>query len=440
VLRFSLRSFVLPLVGLAAAATAQPPAVVQPTASVQSSDEALAQDGADYAKRYGVTLDEAVQRLRAQGETVEATDRLEKRFAKRLAGMWIEHAPAYRIVVLLTGSKPVPDETIVAGGLAVPIAFHTGAPATRKAILKAIGKHGGEIRAAFPEARGMGADPRTGALVVMLSQGDKAAADPAAVATRIADLAGVPARIALIERPEANLGVQGGARVVGNDAVTGRRSVCTLGFVVTDGTRSGVVTAAHCPDVLTYVDPGGAATELPFVGQWGWSFQDVQVNEAAATQGPLFYADAKKVMARVPEGQRARASTRAGDFVCHRGERTGYSCGEVELTDYAPPGALCGGPCAPDWVTVRGADCGGGDSGGPVFSGDVAFGIMKGGAWDNAGKCAYYYYMSLDYLPKGWSLVTRNEAMVLPGTRRETSQGLVGGARSEPARQLVQKS
>src|SRR5437763_13512377 len=46
-----------------------------------------------------------------------------------------------------------------------------------------------------------------------------------------------------------------------------------------------------------------------------------------------------------------------------------------------------GGPCAPDWVTVGGADCGGGDSGGPVFAGETAFGIMKGGTWDRAGKC-----------------------------------------------------
>src|SRR5207237_1671259 len=123
--------------------------------------------------------------------------------------------------------------------------------------------------------------------------------------------------------PEADLAVEGGARVVGNDAVTGRRSYCTVGFVVSDGTRDGIVTAAHCPDLLTYTDPAGAMTELPFVGQWGWSFQDVQVNIANpdAASNPVFYADAKKQLARVPAAQRARGSTRAGDFVCHRGER-----------------------------------------------------------------------------------------------------------------------
>ncbi|HEY1603983.1 MAG TPA: hypothetical protein VGF77_00125 [Allosphingosinicella sp.] len=416
------------LIALAAApAAAQPP---QPI--VQSADEALAQDAAEYARRHDVPLDEAVHRLRAQQESVAETDRLAALYAKRLAGIAIEDEPDYRIVVLLTGSKPVAGEAVLAGGMLVPIVFRAGAPATRARILKAIDRKADAVRAAFPEARGMGADPRTGALVVMLSEGDADAGDLAGTASRIADIAGVPARVALIERPEANTAVEGGARVTGNDAVTGRRSYCTIGFVVTDGSRNGIVTAAHCPDVLTYADPDGTTALLPFIGQWGWSFQDVQVN-AAATGDPLFFADAKKSLARVPAGQRARASTRAGDFVCHRGERTGYSCGEVEFTDYAPPGTLCGGPCAPDWVTVRGADCGGGDSGGPVFSGDVAFGIMKGASWDRAGKCGFYYYMSLDYLPKGWTLVTGDPA-ILPGTGRGTSRRLVEGG---PSRESV---
>ena len=78
----------------------------------------------------------------------------------------------------------------------------------------------------------------------------------------------------------------------------------------------------------------------------------------------------------------------------------------VELTDYAPPGELCGGPCSPTWVTVRGPSCIPGDSGGPVFSGDVAFGIAKGINRTDAGQCEFYYYMSTDYLPPPWRLLT----------------------------------
>ena len=47
-----------------------------------------------------------------------------------------------------------------------------------------------------------------------------------------------------------------------------------------------------------------------------------------------------------------------------------------------------------------------GDSGGPVFSGNVAFGIAKGINRDEAGRCLFYYYMSTDYLPQPWRLLT----------------------------------
>jgi hypothetical protein len=385
---------------LASAAAAQAPGLVQ------SPDEALAQDAAEYARQHAVAPEEAARRLRAQEETVAVTDALAIRYRKRLAGISIEHSPDYRIVVLLTGRKRIPDASVSAGGLTVPVVFRTGAAATQARLAEVLRDRAEAIRRAFPDARGLGADPRTGELVLMLGDGGKDYPDLAPAGARLRDIAGVPARVRVIDPPATNLAFEGGARVEGTDPVSGRRSVCTAGFVVTDGSRTGLVTAAHCPDILTYVDPEGTRTELPFVGQWGWSYQDVQVNVAETAGDPLFYAGGSGSSARLAAAQRGRAATRAGDFVCHRGIRSGYSCGEVELTDYAPPGALCGGPCAPVWVTVAGPGCGGGDSGGPVFSGNTAFGIVKGGTWERSGRCAFYYYMSLDYLPEGWSLLT----------------------------------
>ena len=81
------------------------------------------------------------------------------------------------------------------------------------------------------------------------------------------------------------------------------------------------------------------------------------------------------------------------------------------MTDYAPPGALCGGPCEPTWVTVRGPSCIPGDSGGPVFSGGVAFGIAKGINRTPTGQCRFYYYMSTDYLPDPWRLMVASDAI-----------------------------
>jgi hypothetical protein len=56
-------------------------------------------------------------------------------------------------------------------------------------------------------------------------------------------------------------------------------------------------------------------------------------------------------------------------------------------------------------VTVTGPACKNGDSGGPVFLGATAFGILKGGNYAADGRCNFYYYMSTDYLPPGWSLM-----------------------------------
>src|SRR3569833_1141590 len=93
---------------------------------VETRDQALAEDATLYAARFRVEPSEALRRLKAQQASVAATDGIAQEFALRLAGISIEHAPDYRIVVLLTGPQPVADRE--ADG--VPIVFRTGAKAT----------------------------------------------------------------------------------------------------------------------------------------------------------------------------------------------------------------------------------------------------------------------------------------------------------------------
>ena len=129
---------------------------------IQSPEEAMAQDAAEYAQRYNVSLNIAVRRLRAQQDSVGVTDELGKTFRDRLAGIFIEHEPAFRIVVRLTGSDQVPDRTVTLEGMSIPIVFQTGAPATRERILAAIEKHQADIRGAVSTPPGMGGDPKNG--------------------------------------------------------------------------------------------------------------------------------------------------------------------------------------------------------------------------------------------------------------------------------------
>ena len=374
---------------------------------MKSRAEALADDAAQYAAQYRVTLVEAVRRLRAQQETVVATNALATEFASRLAGISIEHWPDYRIVVLLTAN----DAVAARSAAGVPVMFRTGAKATRAQAILAMRRHLIDLRTELPGARGAGYDQRTGDVVLLVPAADAQRFGADAIHARAEQISGVPVRIVINDLIEQNMGVDGGGRVEGVSSVTGRRNVCTTGFVVNDGTQTGIAIAAHCPDELTYYDIDGTTAELAFVGQWGLGYQDVQINLAPEASGALFYADRGADSLRRATTWRNRDSTRAGDFVCHFGQSSGYSCAEVELTDYAPPGTLCGGPCEPTWVTVRGPNCIPGDSGGPVFSGGVAFGIAKGINRTPAGQCRFYYYMSTDYLPPPWRLVTAGDAI-----------------------------
>lgn len=114
----------------------------------------------------------------------------------------------------------------------------------------------------------------------------------------------------------------------------------------------------------------------------------------------------------------SRASTYANMPVCHRGMTTGYSCGVVDNTNYKPIYIdACGAnnrACDSTWVTVkpnstRSLACFQGDSGGSVFTSDSnkAVGLLKATSapGKGAGQCNFFIYMSLDYLPTGWSVL-----------------------------------
>ena len=384
------------LVLLATGAAAQP---------VLTQDQALSEDSVQYAAQFGVSPDEALRRLKAQQESVPATDSIAREFVGRLAGISVEHRPDYRIVVLLTGSEPVADRS--AAG--VPIVFRTGAKATHAQAIAALRKHLIDLRADLPNARGAGYDQRTGEVVLLVTRADAEKFGVDAIRARAEQVGGVPVRVVINELNEANMSVDGGGRVEGLNSQTNRRNLCTTAFVVTNGEATAITTAAHCPDELTYVDRDGSTVTLPLIGSWGAAYQDVQINGSPNSPEPLFYSNRGAGTLRRLATWRNVASTRAGDFVCHYGESSGYSCATVELTDYAPPGDLCGGPCYPSWGTVKGPNCIAGDSGGPVFSGAVAFGIAKGVNRTAAGQCLFYYYMSTDYLPAPWRLLTAGD-------------------------------
>ncbi len=390
-----------------AAAQALPPA----------TEPALAEDAAAVAPRLGVAPAVAARLLALQVGSVPVTDAIAARFADRLTGIAIEHTPVFRIVVRLKGDDPVVSETVVIAGQPVAVVYVPGAWASRGELLAAITTYQAPMRDSLDVPPGLGIDQRSGELVAVVSARDVAREGVQGLRDRLASMTQVPVRLRAINDPSLDFsgeGLGGGVRLTGSRPGDTRRYLCTSAFAVTDGTRDALTTAAHCPDALSIRDAGGRTIDLPFAGQWGWGNRDVQLNLSAVPLDPVFYTDAERTRGRAVAGAMPRASMRAGDVVCHRGERTGYSCSQVELTDFAPAGDLCGGACLPTWITVAGPSCKAGDSGSPVFLGPVAYGILKGGSYRSDGGCAFYFYMSIDYLPDGWRLRTVADPPRLP--------------------------
>lgn len=382
----------------------------QHTPTRASDDDAVAA-----AAHLGISPEAAAHHLRRQHASVPVTDAVVARFAARLAGMSVVHAPHFQILVRLTGDSAVPPEQFEVDGEQIEVRYVPGAPASHTALVQAIANYQPAIRASLIVPPALGVDQRSGELVAVVSGRDVAREGADTLRSRLATLTRVPVRLRVVDDPSRDMGddsgIAGGMRMLGERPDDPRRYLCTSGFVVTDGTRTGLATAAHCADTLRVRDAGGREAVLPLAGQWGWGYHDVQVNLSAVPLAPTFFADTDMTVRRVVTGAQSRASVRAGDVVCHRGERTGYSCGVVELTDFAPAGDLCGGACLPTWTTVSGPGCKGGDSGAPVFLGTTAYGILKGGSYRSDGSCAFYFYMSTDYLPTGWRLLTAADAV-----------------------------
>lgn len=386
-------TFLMPLGPVADAIAGEAPPVKPLPAAVSEVFDARA-----YAAEFNVNVREARRRLRAQNQMSGITDLLRRGSGKRFAGLWIEHQPQFRLVVSLVGKRRAPAGLVAAlasSGTPMPVFFQTGAAASQADLLAVVRSSVPDFLAALPGLAGTDVDVRTGAIVLTVyAVGAAAEAAAKAKGVELAEQLGHPVRIDLIDAPEQDASVRGGATL----------STCTSGFVVANsaGTR-GILTAAHCGNTQSYSDFDGTSTTTTFISEILDADQDVQWHTTPQSEVPEFYADLT-TSARVLTGRRLYSSTSVGNTVCHRGITSGYSCGSVDSVTYQPTYAnACGTvACASTYIRVSGPNlaCSGGDSGGPWFNGQTAFGIMKSASFSGAapGQCNYGTYMSTDYI------------------------------------------
>ena len=380
---------------------------------------------AAYASDYSVTPDEAKQRLERIPALQDVIASLHSLEAVRLAGWDIDHHGPMTAWIWLTGSEPPSRAAAELAHAHSDVQIRTGAEVTFAALSAAqaelsVGEHVGPVGSTGATGSADAAlsdlithtsvDLRANALEIGIDTNSaqirslgpvgsveregpfgpagstgaaQSAADTLAVITSLlAPHITVPYNV-IESRPfEDHADFEGGRRMTQGDPV------CTSGFTAyhRGENRYGLITAGHC-NASTWTTQGATL--------------EFKVRAHDAGNDAAFYV--------IPKGQGHSATNRIrcsdnsgvaqtcpiqsigpsrlfmmGHYVCHMGTNSGVSCGTVDSVAHQPnPDNGCDGSgtkCAPVFVRASGLDmrvCLG-DSGGPVYSHNAAYGILKG--------------------------------------------------------------
>lgn len=376
--------------------------------------EGIEQDSRSYSLLHGVSSAEAKRALFLEANRDSVLDAIEKEFKGRIAGIYIENSPTYKIIVRVKGHGVNQKRSNIVGNVSakdsLPIEIVYGNFETREIAKGQLDKAAKLVGKFFSKVQTVGYDEKSGSIYVRVNGSQTAENQKKLDQVKAAwNNPNLPLEISLVNwSVKPLIDANGGTFVAGPISPT-RYADCTTGFGIKNaGGTKYMSTAAHCPNNFKSKLDG---TQYTFVGEIPFAqSNDLQWNSTTANITNKFYVG--PTTTRTLTGRRTLAATKVGDSVCHYGNATGYSCGTVRgvgviVPEYDP---VTGAPLFPGnfWVDVNTSTCGGSDSGGPVFTAaTIASGILSLGAIDNAtNACHGYYYVPTDKIyENGFSFI-----------------------------------
>lgn len=333
-----------------------------------------------YAQDMKIDIDEAVRRLDLQESAGELDQRLTEQEKGTFAGLWVEHEPRFRVIAQFAGESAegqrrmtayVPEDNPLASAMEI-----RRAQATLEQLVTA---QESSLRAA--QKLGVRLDsrinvPRNRVELEVLDQ----QAFRSALAKSKVQLPNYVEVVPVKELTAPQADIYGGVSI----------STCTAGWSVRNSAGVlGIATAAHCGNTQRH-----AGVLLPFQRENQTGSCDIQWHtDASFTAVPKFIgrgtSNIRSVTATKP-----RSSQVINGYVCKYGKVTGYRCGNIE-TKNASLNYVTNSNAT--FIRVRRINeqlSAGGDSGGPWFLNNTAYGIHSGGTTNTA------VYTAIDYVPR----------------------------------------
>jgi len=375
------------------------------TSSIHAAEPpsaALLEDATSYAAQTGVSVDEAVRRLRLQKEIGDLDAALATEEPASYAGLWIDDKSGYRIIARFT--DPAAEARLrarVAGGKLESLVE------TRSArwSLAELRKQRSEV-----SVQARGAKIRTNSDInIFENRAEIYVLDESQLTAALAK--------ARTHLPEGVV-IRQSARLTEPAALTGGANLsdCTAGFTVqAPNGELGISTAAHCSNTQY-----ASGVLLPFRREKKGGDYDVQWHSACDLLQVTNQFESGYGLRSVV-GTRSRNSQAVGTYVCKWGKTTHRTCGWIESKDFDPDGWTDFNPFDGTAIRVDGHGANlvdPGDSGGPWFVEDVAYGITLGYTYGSTlitSAFGYIFndkdavYMAVNYISGvGVSVLTSN--------------------------------
>jgi len=356
---------------------------------------AEAKQVAEYAREFSISKATAEDRLATQKRGVGIVEKLEAALGKNYAGVWFDNATGEFVIPQVpSASRANVKSTLAASGLGASETRQSSAKFTWEELEQAQRDLDLKLKPQIErDVVQTAPNPRTNAVQVLVAEA--ATETDLSEIQRLQDQASVAVEVTRIASPRFT------AKPVACNTTThscdkpfrggvyidSTAASCSAGFRAT-GNVSGsryMLTAGHCLALANvwsaYTSTGqkqtvGAGEEASFpVNDWAKVNMDGGYwDEGASSPSTVInWANTQNI------GIAYESLSYVGESVCHSGQRTGTSCGvvtKINQTVNYPQGLVYHMTEVKGWCSYYG------DSGGPVWNGNTALGLVSGGMMD----------------------------------------------------------